>query len=282
MTHDLSMRRKMLEAGHEDLSLSKQCKILALHRSGIYHKPKKEKDENLSIMRIMDEMYFETPFYGVEKLRIELGKKGFNVNRKRLRRLMKLQGWKTLYAEPKTTITDKKSYKYPYLLKGLKIERKNQVWEIDITYIPMQRGFMYLFAIIDVHSRYIVGWDISNSMTAEWCVEIINGAIEMHGKPEIMNSDQGCQFTSNLYTKTLIDADIKISMDSKGRAIDNIYIERFWRSIKYENIYLKAYETGKELYQGVHDYIEFYNKKRSHQSLNYLVPSELYCMRKVA
>jgi putative transposase len=189
---------------------------------------------------------------------------------------MKLQGWQTLYPTPRTTRIDPAAYKYPYLLKGLAIERKNQVWAIDITYIPMKNGFMYLCAVIDLHTRYVVGWGISNTMTAEWCTEIVQDAISLHGKPEIMNSDQGSQFTSEIYIELLKKNDIQISMDGKGRAIDNIFIERLWRTVKYEHIYLHVYEDGLSLYKGLNTYLKFYNGERRHQSLSNKTPEEYY------
>src|SRR5215211_1137829 len=212
----------MIEKENTEVSLVKQCDLLEISRSGLYYEPVKESQENLSIMRYLDEQYLKTPFYGVERLLVMLTILGYTINRKRLRRLMKLQGWRTLYPMPRTTCADPEAYKYPYLLKDLKIERKNQVWAIDITYVPMKTGFMYLCAVIDVHTRYIVGWGISNSMTAEWCTEIVSEAVERHGQPTIINSDQGSQFTSEVYIDYLKRKDIQISMDSKGRAIDNI------------------------------------------------------------
>ncbi len=200
---------------------------------------------------------------------------------------MKLQGWQTLYPVPRTTRTDPAAYKYPYLLKDLSIERKNQVWAIDITYLPMKHGFLYLCAIIDVYSRYVVGWGISNTMTAEWCCEIVQEAIATYGTPDIINSDQGSQFTSEVYIHLLKEnhmsaygamalCAIHISMDGKGRAIDNIFIERLWRSVKYEHIYLHVYEDGLSLYKGLQQYFSFYNGERRHQSLNNETPLTLY------
>lgn len=266
----------MVEVEKSKLSIVKQCELLSLHRSRFYYEPVLESAENLAIMRWLDEQYFDTPFYGVLRLQVLLVGLGYRVNIKKIRRLMKLVGWRTLYQEPRTTIVDKASYKYPYLLKGLIITHKNQVWEIDITYLPMAKGFMYLYAVIDVYSRYIVAWDISNSMTAEWCASITKSAIDIYGKPQIINSDQGSQFTSAAHVELLTKSEIQISMDGKGRAIDNIFIERFWRNIKYENIYLHAYENGLTLYKGVNDYMQFYNSKRPHQSLNYKTPEVLY------
>ena len=265
-----------IEPGNIKISVLKQCAILSIHRSRYYYEPIAETAKNLAMMLWMDKQYFETPFYGVLRLTAELIDIGYAVNQKRVRRLMKLIGWKTLYQQPRTTIADKASYKYPYLLKGVLFVRANQVWEIDITYLPMAKGFMYLFAIIDVYTRFIVGWDISNTMSAEWCASITEEAILVHGKPEIINSDQGSQFTSEVHTALLKKHEIQISMDGKGRAIDNIYIERFWRTIKYEDIYLKVYENGVSLYRGVERYMHFYNTKRKHQHLDNKTPKALY------
>jgi putative transposase len=271
----LDKRKAMIEKGIE-LSIAHQCELLDIHRSGFYYTPVPESDENLEIMQILDEQYFETPFFGLQKLLVHLTIQGYKINPKRLRRLMRLQGWQTIYTTPKTTKSDPTAYKYPYLLKDLKIDRKNQAWEIDITYIPMKKGFMYLCAIIDVHTRFIVGWGISNTMTAQWCTEVVEHAILTHGKPEILNSDQGSQFTSNEYTELLKREKILISMDGKGRAIDNIYIERFWRTIKYEYIYLQPKSDGLSLYQGIDGFMTFYNTKRFHQSLDYQTPLNKY------
>jgi putative transposase len=278
----ISKRCYLIEPNSKHLSVVKQCELLSIHRSRYYYEPMVETAENLAIMLWLDKQYFDTPFYGVLRLTVELIDIGYTVNAKRVRRLMKLVGWKTLYQQPRTTIADKASYKYPYLLKGFVFERANQVWEIDITYLPMAKGFMYLFAIIDVYTRFIVGWGISNTMTAEWCASITNEAIINYGKPDIINSDQGSQFTSEVHTELLKKYEIQISMDGKGRAIDNIFIERFWRTIKYEDIYLKAYENGISLYKGVEKYMYFYNTKRKHQHLNNLTPIVLYNQRRAA
>lgn len=273
-------RRRMIEKDNAELSLVKQCDLLEVSRSGLYYEPVPESAENLSVMRQLDEQYLKTPFYGVERLLPLLVGLGYRINRKRLRRLMRLQGWQTLYPMPRTTKVDPKAYKYPYLLKDLAVKRNNQVWAIDITYVPMRRGFMYLCALIDLHSRFVVGWGVSNTMTAEWCTEIVQQAIATHGKPEMINSDQGSQFTSDVYTSLLKDKGIQISMDGKGRAIDNIFIERLWRSVKYEHLYLHVYEDGLSLYKGLQHYFSFYNGERGHQSLEYVTPENFY--RKVA
>lgn len=266
----------MIEPNHAEISIASQCDLLTISRSSFYYNPMCESAENHSIMRILDEQYFKTPFYGVLRLTEELRNRGFLVNKKRVRRLMKLINWKTIYREPRTTVIDKTHYKYPYLLKGLKILRSNQVWAMDITYIPMRNGFMYLTAIIDLHSRYVVGWSLSNSMTAEWCAEVLEEAIIKFGKPEIFNTDQGSQFTSEVFINVLKSNEIQISMDGKGRALDNIFIERLWRSVKYEDVYLYVYETGIDLYKGLSKYFKFYNYERIHQSLGYEIPAKKY------
>ena len=266
----------MIEKEDEAVSVVKQCELLQISRSGLYYEPVAESKENLAVMRVLDEQYLSTPFYGVERLLVLLTVMGYTINRKRLRRLMSVMGWRTLYCIPRTSKADPATYKYPYLLRGLKIERRNQVWEIDITYVPMKAGFMYLCAVIDVHSRYVVGWGVSNTMSAEWCTEIVKEAIEQHGKPEIINSDQGSQFTSEVYIGLLKKEEIQISMDGKGRALDNIFIERLWRTVKYEHIYLYVYEDGLSLYKGLHQYFTFYNGERRHQSLAYVTPVTAY------
>ena len=271
-------RKGMIEPCCPSLSISAQCQLLTLTRSSFYYIPSGESEENLAIMRQLDEQYFSTPFYGVLRLTSLLILAGFKVNKKRVRRLMRLMNWQTIYREPHTTISDKTHYKYPYLLRGLKIERCNHVWAMDITYIPMKTGFMYLTAIIDLHSRYVVQWSLSNTMSAEWCTEVLQEAIKNHGIPEIFNTDQGSQFTSEVFINTLIDKGIKISMDGKGRALDNIFIERLWRSVKYENIYLNVYENGLSLWKGLEQYFQFYNMERLHQSLDYHTPNQKYVL----
>jgi putative transposase len=228
------------------------------------------------MMAILDKQYLVTPFYGYRKLTVLLREKGYKVNEKRVRRLMKLVNWRTIYREPKTTISNPEHTKYPYLLKGIEITKKNQVWSTDITYIPMAKGFMYLAAIVDWHTRCVLHWEVSNTMSAEWCCELLQKTIDMHGKPDIFNTDQGSQYTSNSHVKILNDNEIKISMDGKGRAIDNIFIERLWRSVKYEDVYLQCYEDGKSLRAGLEKYFHFYNHQRFHQSLNYETPASWY------
>jgi putative transposase len=266
----------MIERDHTGISILRQCRILGIHRSGFYYQPCAEPQENLTLMRVLDEQYFRTPFYGVRRLTALFRSQGYTVNRKRVARLMELVGWQTLYRGRRTTVRSKAHPVYPYLLKDLVISRVNQVWSMDITYIPMRRGFLYMAAIIDVASRYIVGYRISNTMTAEWCTEVMREAIETFGAPEIVNTDQGSQFTSESFTTLLNDSRVQISMDSKGRAIDNIWIERFWRTLKYEHVYLRPADDGVALDEGVGTYIDFYNRERLHQSLSYQTPHSHY------
>jgi len=273
---NLEERKDMIEPDSSVLSISAQCEMLSVSKSSFYYVPVGESDENLAIMRKLDEQYFSTPFYGALRLTAILILSGYKVNIKRVRRLMKLVNWQTIYREPRTTMSDKTHYKFPYLLKGLRIEKCNQVWAMDITYIPMKKGFMYLTAIIDLHSRYVVNWSLSNSMSSEWCTEVLKEAIKINGTPEIFNTDQGCQFTSDIFINTLNDNNIKISMDGKGRALDNIYIERLWRSVKYEDVYLHVYENGLSLWKGMDTYFRFYNHVRIHQSLDYQTPNQIY------
>jgi putative transposase len=263
---------------HPDITMRRQCEIVGIHRSGLYYRPVPESEENLRIMRLMDEQYLKTPFYGLPRLRQWLMSQSVVISKSRTRRLMNLMGWQTIFRKPNTSKPNKGHKVYPYLLRGLRIERPNQVWAIDITYVPMKHGYMYLFAIIDHYTRYVVNWSLSNTMSAAWCCEVIKEAIETYGQPEIINSDQGSQFTSDEYVGLLKEREnpIAISMDGKGRAIDNIFIERLWKSVKYECVYLKAFEDGVELYKGLDEYFRFYNGERMHQSLQYKTPESLY------
>jgi putative transposase len=268
-------RRNLVDTQHE-LSVRNQCDILSIHRSGIYYQPKGEKRENLELMRLMDEHYLKHPTEGVIRMQDFLLTMGFVVNHKRVRRLLRLMGLMAIFPKKNLSKLGLKKYIHPYLLKGLDITRPNQVWAIDITYIPMRNGFMYLTAIIDVYSRYIVGWGISNTLEAEASINVLKQAIKEHGKPEIINSDQGSQFTCEDWVEYLNEEDIKISMDGKGRAIDNIFIERFWRTLKYDHLYLHPASDGLELYQGVKGYIHYYNHSLHHQGIDRRIPAELY------
>jgi putative transposase len=261
-----------------NISQCRQCELLRIHRSGLYYAPVPESEQNLHLMRLIDEQYYKTPFYGIRRLTAWLRQLGHKVNRKRIKRLMELIGWRTIYRKRNTSKKDKQNPVYPYLLKDLVIDHPNQVWATDITYVPMRRGFMYLCAIIDVHTRFVVNWGISNTMTSAWCRQIVEEAIETYGQPEIINSDQGSQFSGFEYTSLMTEREnpIAISMDSKGRAIDNIFIERLWKSVKYECVYLNAFEDGVQLYEGLQNYFQFYNTERLHQSLDYKTPERVY------
>lgn len=267
-------RREMIDKQHR-LSVRKQCGLLCINRSNLYYSPKKESDTNLILMTEIDKIHLKYPSFGIRRITQELREIGFIVNRKRVRRLMQLMRIATIYPKRNLSKLGKATYIRPYLLKDLKIEKANQVRQIDISYIPMKRGFMYLTAIIDVYSRYIVGWQLSNTLEKETQTLVMNEAIKKYGKPEIVNSDQGSQYTSNHWIGCMENHGIKISMDGKGRATDNIYIERFFRTIKYDYIYLNPVESGWELYEGIQDFIKGYNK-RSHQGINNQKPKDLF------
>lgn len=249
--------------------------MLGIARSSYYYQPQTESEENLFYMKRIDELYTEYPFYGSRKITAALSKEGHLVNRKRIQRLMRLMGLEAIYPKPKTTVPSTEHRIYPYLLRGVLIDRPNQVWSTDITYVRMKGGFMYLVAVIDWHSRYVLSWNVSNTMDTEFCLDALDQALSL-AQPEIFNTDQGCQFTALKFTERLLAKKIQISMDGKGRALDNIFVERLWRSVKYENIYLMDYRDGLELCQGLEKYFHFYNQQRPHQSLNDLTPQELY------
>lgn len=277
MTKPLKERLKMVEKEESETSIVRQCDLVGVCRSTLYYKPTgQESDLNLEIMQELDKQYMKTPFYGKRRMTTHLNMSGYSVNIKRTSRLMQLMGLKALYPKPNTSLPDKEHEKYPYLLKDLNITHSNHVWATDITYVPMKKGFMYLMAIIDLYSRKVLHWSVSNTMEAEWCAEVLNQTISMYGTPEIFNTDQGSQFTSNIFTKTLKDNEIKISMDGKGRATDNIFVERLWRSVKYEDIYLKSYSNGLDLQKGLIDYFDFYNYSRPHSSLSNMTPAEVF------
>jgi putative transposase len=266
----------MVNTNNKKLSIVRQCELLDISRSGFYYEHCGVSKRHLGVMKAIDRIHTDYPFYGFRRIRNELRGHHFFVSRKLVIRLMKLMAIDVIYPKPNTSCPNLENKVYPYLLRGLKVERSNQVWAMDITYISMSHGFMYLAAIIDVHSRYVVHWDISNTMETGWCREIVASAIARHGAPEIFNTDRGSQFTSSQFTAYLLDNKIKVSMDGRGRATDNAFIERLWRSVKQENIYLNAYETGQEVYAGLKKYFDYYNHKRCHQSLDYKYPGELY------
>jgi len=271
----MSQRQKLVDNQHK-LSVRKQCELLSIHRSGLYYAPKGESQENLEIMRIMDEHYLHHPTEGVINVQDLLFALGFVVNHKRVRRLLRLMGLMAIYPKKNLSKLGLRKYIHPYLLKGLDINRPNQVWAIDISYLPMKNGFLYITAIIDVYSRYIVGWGISNTLDADASLSVLKQAIQDHGKPEIVNSDQGSQFTCEQWVDYLKEKDIRISMDGKGRAVDNIFIERFFRTLKYDHVYLYPANDGLELYQGVKVFIQYYNHIKHHQGIGRKIPATLY------
>jgi len=273
-------RRQMIERTTDAANIVHQCELLGLARSTLYYTPSRAYCErDLRMMEELDKLHLQDPTRGTRRMRNELVKRGFKVGRCHVRTLMNVMRIKTVYCRPRTTLSDPTKYKYPYLLRNLCIERPNQVWSMDITYIPMPKGFMYLTAIIDIYSRYIVGWSISNSMDAAWVAGVVRQAIQTHGKPGILNSDQGTQFTSDCYIDFIKSLKtVKISMDGKGRALDNVYIERFWRTIKYDKLYLERPENGKELNRACREFITYYNHRRDHSSLNNRPPACVYQM----
>ena len=277
MNKSLSERRSMIDKACSTLSLTNQCHLLGLHKSGLYYKPIRESSVNLDLMELIDKQYLRHPHMGVPGMTEWIRKtKGYQVNSKRIARLYKLMGLQSMAPGPHTSKGNKSHKKYPYLLRELIIDQVNQVWSTDITYIRMRHGFMYLMAVIDVRSRYILGWSVSNTMESEWCRDTIRDCVDQHGCPQIVNTDQGSQFTSEVFTSYLINKGITISMDGKGRATDNIYIERFWRSIKYEDIYLRVYDTSQSLHLGIIEYMSYYNDERLHSSLEYRTPKSIF------
>jgi putative transposase len=248
---------------------------LDISRSGLYYRPVGVSDEDLNLMKLIDQQYMATPFYGARKIAAWLKSKEYSVNRKRVRRLMQMMGIKAIYRRPRTSTTAPGNKIYPYLLSGMEITRPNQVWAADITYIPMAHGFLYLVAIIDWYSRYVLSWRLSNTLDADFCVEALAEALR-EGRPDIFNTDQGSQFTGKAFTGLLEQYGIRISMDGKGSYRDNLFIERLWRTVKYEEVYLKSYQGGKDARIGIGNYFRFYNTERPHQALGYRTPAEMY------
>ena len=265
----------MIDPGAE-LSVTRQCELLGLNRTGVYYTPRPVSEADLRLMRRIDELHLKHPFYGARRLAKQLVRDGFEVGRVHVATLMRRMGIEALYRRPRTSIPDRESLIYPYLLGGLTIDRANQVWASDLTYLPMAHGFLYLVAILDVASRKVLSFRVSNTMTPDFCVEALEEAIARFGAPEIMNTDQGSQFTSAAWTDVLKAEDTCISMDGKGRWIDNVFMERLWRSVKYEDVYLRAYENGREVQAGLTTYFDFYNRERIHQSHGYQTPDEIY------
>jgi len=260
---------------HPSLSVASQCRLMGISRSGLYYQPKGISEEDLTLMKLIDRQYLTTPFYGSRKIAAWLKSQNYRVNRKRARRLMRIMGLKAIYRCPRTSKPASGHKIYPYLLDGMKITRPNQVWAADITYIPMARGFLYLVAIIDWYSRYVLSWRLSNTMDAGFCVEALEEALKK-GRPDIFNTDQGAQFTSEAFTGLLKQHGVKVSMDGKGSYNDNLFIERLWRTVKYEEVYLKAYQDGREARISLGNYFRFYNTERPHQSHGYWTPAGVY------
>ena len=265
----------MVDRKHPSLSVVRQCKLLEVSRSGLYYQPMAVPGEALALMKLIDRQYLATPFYGARRMAAWLKSQGHKVNRKRVRRLLQTMGLAAIYPHPKTSVPAPGNKVYPYLLRGIEVTRPNQAWAADITYIPMERGFLYLVAIIDWYSRYVLSWRLSNTLDGGFCVEAAEEALRM-GRPDIFNTDQGAQFTSEAFTGLLERYGVRVSMDGKGSYNDNLFIERLWRSVKYEEVYLKAYQDGREARARIGSYFRFYNAERPHQALGYRTPAEVF------
>lgn len=257
------------------MSVRRQCELLGLSRSSLYYEPAGETAGNLRLMRRIDEQYTARPFYGSRRMTRWLVEQGEEVNRKRVQRLMRVMGLEAIYPKPRLSAAGEGHKVYPYLLRGVTIERADQVWSTDITYVPMTSGFMYLAAVIDWFSRYVIAWRLSNTLDGAFCLEMLEEALGS-GKPEVFNTDQGVQFTAEAFTGCLESAGVAVSMDGRGRALDNVFVERLWRSVKYEDIYIRGYEAVPELHRGLGRYFGFYNDERLHQSLGYRTPATVY------
>jgi putative transposase len=273
----LEQKRNAVEQANKRIPVYRQCELLGLSRSSLYYKPRGDTEYNEMLMRMIDRQYVETPFYGIDKMTEYLCREGHHVNHKRIRRLMRQMGLEAVYPCRKRglSISDRQHKIYPYLLNDVTISRADQVWSADITYIRMYRGWLYLVAVMDWFSRYVLSWEVSTTLESEFCVTVLQQALS-YGRPEIFNTDQGSQFTSDDFTKVLLKADIQISMDGKGRVFDNIFVERLWRSVKVEEVYLRDYQTVAEARYGLGRYFDLYNNRRLHQALDYHTPAEIY------
>ena len=270
----LAQRRRMVDREHPSLSIARQCALLGVARSSLYYRPREASGENPALMQAMDRQYLDTPFYGSRRMKVWLAREG-PVSRKRVQRLMRVMGLRAIYRSPRTSRPAPEHRVYPYLLEKIRVTRPNQAWAADITYLPMARGFLYLVAIMDWHSRYVVAWRLSNTLEADFCVDALKEALGQ-GQPEVFNTDQGSQFTSLEFTQVLQDHGVKISIDGKGRYTDNIFVERLWRTVKYEEVYLKAYANAAEARKELGAYFRFYNNQRPHQALGYRTPAEVF------
>ena len=271
----MSERRAQIQSAHE-LSRARRCELLGVARSTAYYRGALVSADDLGLMRLIDQIHLALPFYGSRRIRDELDTRGQRVNRKRIQRLMRQMGIRALYPKPRTSTPGKGHKIYPYLLRDMTITRANQVWASDICYVPMAKGFMYLVAIMDWHTRKVLSWRVSNTMDSDFCVEALEEALSRYGTPGIFNTDQGAQFTADAFTRVLKDHDVTISMDGKGRWIDNVFVERLWRSVKYEDVYLRAYENPAALRTGLEKYFRFYNARRRHAALNRRTPDAVY------
>lgn len=275
LSSDLETRRAVVEPAHERLSIARQCALLGLSRSAYYYQPQPVSEEDLACMRLMDETFTQRPFFGSRRLRDELAAQGHPIGRDHVRRLMRLMGLEAIYPKPRLSLPNQEHRVYPYLLRHLAIVQPDQVWCSDITYLRLQRGFAYLVAVMDWFSRYVLAWELSLSLESDFCVSAVQAALAV-GRPEIFNTDQGCQYTSAGFTQVLEEAQVRISMDGKGRAFDNIMIERLWRTVKYEEVFLKDYEHLFAARDSLGDYFEFYNEERRHSSLEGRTPAAVY------
>jgi putative transposase len=271
----IDAKRTLIEPDHPTISIRRQCELVGLNRASFYYTPATESSLNLELMRCIDEQYLKTPFSGWPRMTAHLQRLGYPVNHKRIQRLMQLMGLQAIFPKRRTTIVNVEHRIYPYLLRGVEIVRPNHVWSTDITYVPMAHGFMYLTAIIDWYSRFVLAWQLSNTLDGHFCRDALHQALTV-GRPTVFNSDQGSQFTAEAFTSILKSAEIAISMDGRGRAHDNIFIERLWRTVKYEEIYLKEYRTVSALQASLGEYFTFYNQERLHQTLDYRTPAEVY------
>ena len=278
IVNSVEIKRAMIDRDHTEISIRRQCELLGLNRATFYYQPASETPENLMLMALIDKQYTRTPFYGWPRMTAFLRREGYAVNHKRVQRLMGLMGLQAIYPKPRTSQPARDHKIYPYLLRGVSITRPDQVWSSDITYIPLPGGFMYLVVIMDWYSRYVLAWRLSNTLDTLFCIAALQEALHQR-QPEIFNTDQGCQFTSVAFTNLLEAAGIRISMDGRGRALDNIFVERLWRTVKYEDVYLKNYATVLALIDGLTCYFAFYNEERLHQSLDYRTPAEVYFCR---
>ena len=267
--------RRLVDAGHAQLSVRRQCALLGLNRASFYYEAATETEESLRLMQQLDAEYTRHPFYGSRKLTRWLQDQGEEVNRKRVQRLMRVMGLVTIYPKPRLSQGGKGHRVFPYLLRGVTVARPDQVWSTDITYVPLTAGFMYLAAIIDWYSRYVIAWRLSNTLDGLFCLEMLEEALGQ-GRPEIFNTDQGVQFTAEAFTRRLESAGVQVSMDGRGRCLDNVFVERLWRTVKYEDIYLYRYGSVLELQRGLQRYLPFYNEERMHQSLDYRTPAAVY------